>query len=63
MSGLLRDLGWWPLAAASGLYLAQAWSYYRAGDYPLVVTFLAYALANVGFVLDFVSKVSHVQQG
>lgn len=40
-----------PLWLASGLYLWQAANYHGAGQQGLALGFVAYALANVGFIL------------
>lgn len=42
-----------------GVCVAYGWvgiSYYRAGRYGMMVAFIAYALANVGFILDLRGK-------
>lgn len=48
--------GWWPLAVAGILYLGQAWYYSRAGDWGMTLSFVAYAFANLGFIVDFIHK-------
>ena len=40
-----------PLWLACGLYLWQAYNYERAQQIGMAVGFVAYALANVGFIL------------
>ncbi len=40
-----------PLWLAAGLYLWQASNYYSAEQKGLALGFVAYALANVGFIL------------
>jgi len=40
-----------PLALACGLYLWQAVNYATAEQYGMSVGFVAYALANVGFII------------
>lgn len=40
-----------PLALASGLYLWQAVNYAVVSQYGMATGFIAYALANVGFIL------------
>ena len=40
-----------PLWLASGLYLWQAFNYFSAGQNGMTLGFIAYALANVGFIL------------
>jgi hypothetical protein len=40
-----------PLALACGLYLWQAVNYAVANQYGMAVGFVAYALANVGFII------------
>lgn len=40
-----------PLALACGLYLWQAGNYAAAGQYGMGAGFVAYALANVGFIV------------
>jgi len=40
-----------PLALASGLYLWQAVNYAVAGHYGMAGGFVAYALANIGFII------------
>lgn len=40
-----------PLALACGLYLWQAGNYAVVGQKGLALGFVAYALANVGFIL------------
>lgn len=39
-----------PLALAGALYLWQAGNYAASGQYGLMLAFLAYAIANVGFI-------------
>ena len=40
-----------PLALAAGLYLWQALNYWIAGQKGMAVGFVAYALANAGFIM------------
>jgi hypothetical protein len=40
-----------PLALACGLYIWQAVNYAAAGQYGMSLGFVAYALANVGFIV------------
>ena len=40
-----------PLWLACGLYLWQATNYYLAGQYGMAWGFVAYAMANGGFIL------------
>ena len=40
-----------PLWLACGLYLWQSWLFYAAGSFGLALGFVAYAVANVGFIL------------
>lgn len=40
-----------PLWLAAGLYCWQAWNYQAAGQHGMGLGFIAYALANVGFIL------------
>lgn len=40
-----------PLALACGLYFWQAGNYIIAGQYGMALGFVAYALANAGFIL------------
>ncbi|HEY5656598.1 MAG TPA: hypothetical protein VIY27_02305 [Myxococcota bacterium] len=40
-----------PLWLACGLYLWQAWNYGEVGQAGMALAFVAYALANVGFIL------------
>jgi hypothetical protein len=40
-----------PLWLAAGLYLWQAWNYQITGQYGMGLGFVAYAIANVGFIL------------
>lgn len=40
-----------PLWLAAGLYIWQAANYSGAGQYGMAFGFVAYALANVGFIL------------
>jgi hypothetical protein len=39
-----------PLALAAGLYIWQALNYVFTGQYGMAVAFVAYALANLGFI-------------
>lgn len=39
-----------PLWLAAGLYLWQAFNYYTAGQHGMTLGFLAYAVANIGFI-------------
>lgn len=39
-----------PLWLACGLYLWQAWNYGWAGQHGMALAFVAYALANAGFI-------------
>lgn len=41
----------WALAAASCLYLITCADYYLREDYGMALAFLAYAVANAGFVM------------
>lgn len=41
----------WMLAIASGLYLLAALDYARQGNSGFAIAFLAYAVANAGFVI------------
>jgi len=45
-----------PLIIAGILYLCQTVAYLRQGEYGMAVAFCAYALANVGFVYDFLRR-------
>lgn len=47
--------GWWPLAAVTVLYLAQAWQYGAALRPPMALVFIGYAIANVGLIWDYVA--------
>lgn len=40
-----------PLVLACGLYLWQSANYAAAGQYGMGIGFVAYALANVGFII------------
>ena len=40
-----------PLAIASVLYLMQAYGYASRGDFGHTVAFVAYCIANVGFII------------
>jgi hypothetical protein len=40
-----------PLALASGLYSWQAVNYCLAGQYGMALAFIAYAVANAGFII------------
>lgn len=40
------------LAAVALAYAWVAWDYWSQGRYGMALAFLAYALANVGFILD-----------
>ena len=40
------------LAAIGIAYLYVAWGYFRAGKHGLAIAFLAYAIANLGFIVD-----------
>lgn len=39
-----------PLWLATGLYAWQAWEFFRAGNFGLAVVFVAYGVANMGFI-------------
>lgn len=39
------------LAACAVIYLGVAFSYWRDGDHGMALAFLAYAVANFGFIL------------
>lgn len=41
----------WMLAAASVLYLLASIDYFKRGDYGMSLAFVAYSLANIGFIL------------
>lgn len=45
-----------PLWLAAGLYCWQAFEYLRVGNPGMAVAFLAYAVANGGFIWAFVPK-------
>jgi len=49
-------LGWWPMAIAGGLYLLQAAGYTARGEHGMALAFLAYAVANAGFVWQWWSS-------
>ena len=52
-------MGWWPIAVSGVLYVMQAWYYYStAADWRMGLVFCGYALANVGLVMDYMSKTS-----
>jgi hypothetical protein len=40
-----------PLALAGVLYLAMAVAYWRTGQMGMVVAFVSYAVANIGFIV------------
>ena len=40
----------WELLIASVLYVSVSWRYVDNGDPGLALAFLAYALANIGFI-------------
>lgn len=40
-----------PLWLACGLYLWQAWNYGAVGQVGMALAFVAYALANAGFIM------------
>lgn len=42
----------WMLAAVAGVYMYVAWGYWQAGRVGLAIAFMAYAVSNLGFVLD-----------
>jgi hypothetical protein len=44
------------LLATSGAYMFVALGYIREGRYGMGLAFAAYALANVGFVIDMISE-------
>lgn len=49
-----------PLWLASGLYCWQAFEYFRLGQHGMTLAFLAYALANGGFIWSiYQTGVSH----
>ena len=48
--------GWWPLGIAAILYVTQGCYYLTLSDRGMALTFFAYALANVGLSLDYISK-------
>ncbi len=45
-----------PLVLTGVLYVGQMIAYMRQGEPGMAIIFGAYALANVGFVLDFVKR-------
>ncbi len=47
-----------PLVLTGVLYVGQMIAYMRQGEPGMAIIFGAYALANVGFVLDFVKRFS-----
>lgn len=49
---------WLPLALAGGLYLWQALEYARVGEYPMALAFVAYSVANLGFILDIMRRLN-----
>ena len=50
--------GWWPLGIAAALYVFQAGYYLTIEDRGLALSFFAYALANLGFIWDYIAKTS-----
>ena len=45
-----------PLVLTGGLYVGQMIAYLRQGEPGMAIIFGSYALANIGFVLDFVKR-------
>lgn len=45
-----------PLIITGVLYGFQTIAYMRQGELGMAITFGAYAIANIGFVLDFVKR-------
>ena len=45
-----------PLVLTGSLYVGQMIAYLRQGEPGMAIIFGAYALANVGFVLDFLKR-------
>ena len=45
-----------PLVLTGVLYAGQMISYLRQGEPGMAIIFGAYAIANVGFVLDFIKR-------
>ena len=45
-----------PLVLTGVLYIGQMIAYLRQGEPGMAIIFGAYALANVGFVLDFMKR-------
>tara|TARA_Y100000996_G_C22441251_1_gene609879 strand:- start:504 stop:680 length:177 start_codon:yes stop_codon:yes gene_type:complete len=45
-----------PLVLTGVLYIGQMIAYLRQGEPGMAIIFGAYALANVGFVLDFLKR-------
>lgn len=49
--------GWLPLAITGCLYLWQMAEYASRGQHGMTIVFAAYALGNLGFILDFVWRI------
>ena len=46
----------WLLGFVGFIYLAVAFDYFRQHDYGMCLSFIAYALANLGFIITNVQK-------
>jgi len=44
-----------PLAIAAALYLGQAYGYVLKGDHGMAIALVAYAVANGGFILSYLT--------
>ena len=49
-------LGWILLAVTVVCYLVAAYEFYKKGNYGTCVAFIAYAIANAGFIYELVKK-------
>ena len=56
---IMSSYPWLPLALGACLYIWQAYEYFRLGDQPMSMAFLAYAMANVGFVWGIIRNMAN----
>jgi len=49
-------MGWIGLAITVFCYIIAAYEFYRKGNYGTCVAFIAYAIANAGFIYELVKK-------
>lgn len=56
-------MAWQLLGAVTAQYLYVAWGYWQQGRYGMTLAFVAYGVANAGFILDHFEITTGVLHG